>query len=345
MAVRVLIVDDSKIARRYIRRELEAHPDLEVVGEAEDSYRAREKIVELNPDVLTLDLEMPGVNGLDFLRAVMSHRPMPVVVVSSIAPESGRVALEALARGAVDVVFKSGGSGGRALVDLAQTVLRASRANLAALKHPASRSSGRKTRRLARCEIIGIGSSTGGPVALDRLFGALPKTLPPIVIVQHLPVGFSALMAARLSTRGAVEVREVRDGEPLAPGSAYLAPGDTHLLVRRQGAQLVARLKKGPKVHYQIPAVDVLFASIARAVGGASVGVVLTGMGADGADGLLAMRKAGAVTIAQDRDTSVVYGMPRAAFQKGGVEHVRPLDQVAATIVGSVSSERRVVGR
>lgn len=344
--IRVLVVDDSAIVRKVLADVLNQQPDIEVAGTAPDAFVARDKIVALRPDVITLDVEMPRMDGLTFLEKLMKHYPLPVIVVSSLTQNSTRAALEALSRGAVDVLAKPGGPYSVADLrdDLPQRVRAAAAARLraapapapAAQRNPAPMAVSAPVVRTGHAahHLIAIGASTGGTVAIERVLSALPASMPPIVIAQHIPPGFSATFAQRLNKVCAIEVKEAEGGETLSCGMAVVAPGNRHLEVERiPGGGWRTRLHNGPKVCYQRPSVDVLFRSVARAAGAQSTGVLLTGMGADGAAGLLEMRRAGAGTIAQNEDTCVVYGMPREAVRLGGVQHVLPLDEIAGVLL------------
>jgi two-component system chemotaxis response regulator CheB len=340
---RVLIVDDSAIVRKILSEALSCEPDIEVVGTAPDPYVARDKILSLDPDVLTLDIEMPRMDGLTFLHKLMQYHPMPVVVISSLAQPSCRVALTALETGAVEVLAKPGGpySVGELRHGLAQKVRVAAAARLsrpsanrptAAVAAPAMAPA-----PLAPDAVIAIGASTGGTEAIAAVLSSMPASTPGVLIAQHIPPGFSRAFANRLNEICAVEVREAKDGDIVHPGLALVAPGDFHLLLRKSGGRNIAVVKTGPRVCYQRPAVDVLFYSVAEAAGANAVGVLLTGMGSDGAQGLLRMRQAGAHTIAQDEATCVVFGMPREAIHLGGAVQVLPLGAIAQGILGALS--------
>lgn len=343
--IRVLVVDDSAIVRKVLTDVLNQQPDIEVAGTAPDAFVARDKIVALRPDVITLDVEMPRMDGLTFLEKLMRHYPLPVIVVSSLTQNSTRAALEALNRGAVDVLAKPGGPYSVADLkdDLPQRVRAAAAAKLrtqpapapaprpapaAPMVAPQTRNGG------APHHVIAIGASTGGTVAIERVLAALPPAMPPIVITQHIPPGFSTTFAQRLNKVCALEVTEAAGGEVLASGVAVVAPGNRHMEIERiPGGGWRTRLHDGPKVCYQRPSVDVLFRSVAREAGGSATGVLLTGMGADGAAGLLEMRRAGANTIAQNEETCVVFGMPREAIRMGAAQHVLPLDEIAGALM------------
>ena len=334
---RVLIVDDSAIVRKALSDIVNSQPDLEVAGTASDPFVARDKILELKPDVLTLDIEMPRMDGLTFLKKLMRFHPMPVVVISSLGQASSRAAIEALQAGAVEVVPKPGGpySVSELRDELAHKIRAAAQARLSnAGSRPVPPGAGApppsQVVRAATTTIIGLGASTGGVEALRCVLMGLPTEMPPIVVVQHIPPVFSAEFARRLDKTCRVRVKEAEDGEPLQPGSALIAPGNFHLTVRRTGGEFRAVLGDGPRVQYQRPSVDVLFASIGKEAGRNAVGAILTGMGADGAAGLLAMKQAGAHTMAQNEASCVVFGMPREAIRLGAVDEILPLDHIAA---------------
>jgi len=358
--LRAVIVDDSGLMRSLLRSALEAEGDMRAVGLAEDVTSARRLIKELDPDVVTLDVEMPGMNGLEFLRKIMTLRPMPVVMVSSHTAEGAETTLTALQYGAVDVVQKPGGadplgSFGR---ELREKVRLAARANVRhggavpARPAPPRAAAPRQAAALGRAalppvppaprggrrrSLIAVGASTGGVAALSDLLDGLPDGLPPIVIAQHMPPGYTARFARRLRDRLGRDVAEGRDGEVLAPGMVRIAPGGQHLGVAAAAGQLTTRLLGSAPVSGHCPSVDVLFGSVAEAVGAAAVGAILTGMGRDGAAGLRAMRGAGAVCLGQSERTCVVYGMPRAARELGAVQEEVDLDRLSARICDFVS--------
>lgn len=335
--LKVLVVDDSAIVRKLLADALRGERDIEVVGTAGDPFVARDLILRLEPDVLTLDIEMPRMDGLSFLRRLMAHRPMPVIIVSSLTQAGSAATIEALRAGAIDVIPKPGGpySVGQVTEKLKERI-RALRGvspaglvqrpppleepqHVAAMSGPAN-------------GVLAVGASTGGPQAIEALLTRLPANAPPIVIVQHMPPHFTGAFAERLDRTCAVRVLEARGGERLEPGFAYIAPGDRHMLVERHGVMLATRLTDGPEVHHQRPAVDVLFHSLARLKGVAIVALLLTGMGQDGADGMVALRQAGAETIAEDERSCVVFGMPREAIARGGASHVATLLRIPALI-------------
>ncbi|HLO41343.1 MAG TPA: chemotaxis response regulator protein-glutamate methylesterase [Phycisphaerales bacterium] len=339
--IRVLIVDDSAVVREVLTRELSKDSRIEVVGTAADPYIARDKIVELNPDVLTLDVEMPRMDGLTFLRHLMKSRPMPVIVLSSLTQEGTMTAVDALAAGAVDVLGKPGTSFSTDALGpvLAAKIKSAATAKVAA---PAVRPSVAPPPRLITTnKILAIGASTGGVQALTAVLTAFPAGAPGTVIVQHMPEKFTASFAQRLSTMCRVEVIEARDGDRVGPGRVLIAPGGKHMLLRRSGAEYYVCVKDGPQVFHQRPSVEVLFNSVAEIAGPNAVGAILTGMGADGSTGLLAMRRAGARTIAQDEKSCVVFGMPAEAIRCGAAEQVVPLDQIATSLLNLASANRR----
>lgn len=336
--IRVLIVDDSATVRNILSAELARVPGIEVAGTAPDPYVARDKIVMLKPDVVTLDIEMPRMDGLTFLRKLMRHYPLPVIIVSSLTTKGGEVALEALQAGAVEVICKPGAaySVGDLSVELADKIKAAARVNVrhlldkkaAALPVPTRLTMTRTTNK-----VVAIGASTGGTEALAAILAALPASAPGIAIVQHMPEFFTRSFAERLNDLCAIEVREAKDGDIVGPGRALLAPGNQHMLLRRSGAVYQVQVKSGPLVNRHRPSVEVLFKSTARYAGRNAVGVILTGMGADGADGLKEMHDAGAATIAQDEHSCVVFGMPKEAITRGGVDHIVPLDRIAQKIL------------
>ncbi|MHB1223833.1 MAG: protein-glutamate methylesterase/protein-glutamine glutaminase [Gemmatimonadaceae bacterium] len=349
--IRVLVVDDSALVRRILSEELGRQPDIQVVGTATDPYVARDRIVRLRPDVVTLDVEMPRMDGLSFLAKLMKHFPIPVVVVSSLTPRDSENAVRALALGAVEVVAKPGSSLSTPDVagELARAIRHAASVHVRALgprvrdgavrpaRTPALAGAGGAggagggvgPRLQTTHKVLAIGASTGGTQAIERVLRSLPADAPGTVIVQHMPEHFTAAFARRLNQLCAMEVREARDQDAVVPGVALIAPGNRHMLLQASGARYLVRVKDGPPVHHQRPAVDVLFQSVARAAGPNAVGVVLTGMGGDGAKGMLAMREAGARTFAQDEESCVVFGMPKEAIRLGAAEEVVALDDVA----------------
>ncbi len=339
--IKVLIVDDSAIVRKILTDALSSEDDLEVAGTAPDAYVARDKIVSLSPDVLTLDIEMPRMDGLTFLKALMRHHPMPVVVISSLGLASCEAAMTALREGAVEVVAKPGGpySVGDLRLTLANKIRAAARARLSrpAQTQPALDAMPPLAREAADpTQVIAIGASTGGTEAIESVLRGLPSNVPGIVVAQHIPAGFSRAFAERLNQVCGLEVLEAKDGDAVSPGRALIAPGNFHMLLRRSANGYHVGVKDGPLVCYQRPSVDVLFSSVAEAAGTRAVGVILTGMGSDGAQGLLKMKQAGAITAAQNEATSVVFGMPREAIRLGAASDVLPLSKIPAWIAASL---------
>jgi two-component system, chemotaxis family, protein-glutamate methylesterase/glutaminase len=343
--IRVLVVDDSAVVRQLITQALDRHPGIEVVGTAPDPYVARDKILALQPDMLTLDIEMPRMDGLTFLKKLMQHQPLPVVIVSSLTQHGSEMALEALSCGAVGVLAKP--SVPHAVGEMADQLVEAVKAAaVARVRAGAQTVSPAATKPLTALpattdKLIAIGASTGGTRAIEDVLMKLPSTSPGIVIVQHMPEGFTKAFAERLNGICAIEVREAEDGDSVIRGRALIAPGNHHMLLRRDGARYYVEVKDGPDVSRHRPSVDVLFRSVARYAGKNAVGVILTGMGADGARGLLEMRQSGAITIGQDEATCVVYGMPREAAKLGGVQHCMPLDEVAAGMLAAASGGKQ----
>ncbi|KPP96463.1 MAG: chemotaxis signal relay system protein-glutamate methylesterase CheB [Bacteroidetes bacterium HLUCCA01] len=346
--IRVLVVDDSALVRKILTEELNKQPDIEVVGTAVDPFVARDKIVRLKPDVLTLDLEMPRMDGLSFLSKLMKHYPMPVVVVSSLTPKNSENALMALSLGAVEVVCKPGSA--YSTQNISMQIVKAVRAASVArfdkkpvMAAPVASSNGASLPNTAARlrhttnKLIAIGASTGGTRAIETVLTQLPPNLPGIVMVQHMPPVFTTSFANRLNQICRLEVREAKDRELVEPGVALLAPGNYHMVVEKSGASYYVRLKQGPPVHYQRPSVDVLFDSVAEAAGINALGVIMTGMGADGARGMLAMRDKGSHTIAQDEATSVVFGMPKEAINLGAAVEIAPLGGIAQSIIKAAS--------
>lgn len=336
MPIRVLIVDDSAVVRQIFTRELSRDPALKVIGSAPDPYVARDMIVQLRPDVVTLDVEMPRMDGITFLRKLMHHYPLPVIVVSSLTPRGGALALDALEAGAVDVMCKphAAYSVGDMSVELIEKV------KAAAAVRPARRIASATTDRPARLslsrttnKILAIGASTGGTQALQQVLTAMPANAPGILITQHMPEHFTRSFAERLNELCAIEVKEAADGDSVLPGRALIAPGNYHMLLRRSGARYFVEVRSGPLVSGHRPSVDVMFKSVARFAGANAVGAIMTGMGRDGAEGLLEMKQAGARTIAQDEATCIVYGMPREAVMLGAADDIVPLDRIASRLL------------
>jgi len=338
-----MIVDDSALVRRALTEGLSADAEIEVVGSAIDPYVARDKILQLKPDVLTLDIEMPRMDGLSFLKVLMKHHPMPVIVMSSLTTAGSGYAMEAMQAGAVEVLVKPGNAHqvGEETARLAELIKAVARARVGpVVAGPPERTRGRAVvdsaggaRRYPARALLLLGASTGGTKAIETILTGLSGDLPGMLIVQHIPGQFSLAFARRLNGQCAMEVREAKNGDVLQPGLALIAPGGFHMIPRWMGAHYVVTTTLGPMVHHQRPSVDVLFDSAVRAGAGANtLAVVLTGMGADGAAGLLTLREAGAETIAQDEATCVVFGMPREAILLGAARRVLPLDQVGPAL-------------
>ena len=330
--IRVLIVDDSAVVRKIFTEELSKYPDIEIIGTAPDPFVARDKIVALQPDVITLDIEMPRMDGLTFLRKLMKYYPLPTIIVSSLTPKGGKLTLEAMEIGAVDVIAKPGGSYtvGNMSAQLVEKIRAASYAKIASKDSGGQETDYAPLKALAQTsyKIIAIGASTGGTEALKRVLTVLPANAPGIIVVQHMPANFTAAFADRLNALCQITVKEARDNDSVVPGLALIAPGNFHMILRRSGARYYVEVKTGPMVHHQRPAVDILFRSAAKYAGANAIGVILTGMGADGAQGLLEMKTAGAETIAQDENSCVVFGMPKEAIKLGAADKVLPLDRI-----------------
>jgi two-component system chemotaxis response regulator CheB len=333
--IRVLIVDDSAIVRKILSEALSSEEDIEVVGTAPDPFVARDKILALNPDVITLDIEMPRMDGLSFLKKLMQYRPTPTVMISSLAQSSCSVVFEAMEHGAVEVLAKPGGpySVGELRLILANKVRAAAQSKL----KPAVLSSvpPRKVEMLPNrnhTQVIAIGASTGGTEAVREILQQMPVNSPPILVVQHIPPVFSRAFAERLDRLCSIRVKEAVDGDEVSPGQALIAPGDFHMLLQTNSVPPRVIIKTGPRICYQRPAVDVLFQSVAMGMGKKAIGVLLTGMGSDGAQGMLKMKQAGAKTIAQDESTCVVYGMPREAVKLGAVDEILRLQEIAPAL-------------
>ena len=333
--IRVVLVDDSLFVRRLFRKAMAFAPDVSVVAEAPDPYVARDLIVELKPDVLILDVEMPKMDGITFLHKLSQHYPLPVVVCSSLTEAGGKLALDAFDAGAVDVIFKP--QSPRALSELGAELVNAVRA--AAAARPGRARSQRFQVALngrSDVELIAIGASTGGTIAVESIVGRLPSNTPPVLVVQHMPAYVTKAFAGRLDGLSELTVEEARPGRLLEPGLVLIAPGDHHLAVERVGRQLRTVLNQNDRVNGHRPAVDVLFHSVADVVGARSIGALLTGMGRDGAAGMLAMRAAGAHTLAQDEATCVVFGMPKAAIDCGAAAEVAALDDIPQRLMRAI---------
>lgn len=345
---RVLCVDDSALVRSLMTEIINGHPDMEVVAVAPDPLVARDLIKQFNPDVLTLDVEMPRMDGLDFLERLMRLRPMPVVMVSSLTERNSEVTLRALELGAVDFVTKPRLGLRDGLMDYSDLI--ADKIRAAALSRPRPRSqplsaqAPAPVRRLSRLfgtteKLIAIGASTGGTEAIRQVLEPMPANAPAILITQHMPAGFTRSFVQRLDSLCDVQVHEAENGQRVLPGHVYLAPGGVaHMKLARSGANYVIRLEPSEPVNRHRPSVDVLFHSVAEVAGKNAVGVILTGMGKDGAQGLLAMKQAGAQTFAQDEASCVVFGMPREALQIGAADEALPLSDISERLLRSAGS-------
>jgi two-component system chemotaxis response regulator CheB len=345
--IRVLVVDDSALVRQIVQAGLAGDPGIEVVGSAQDPYVARDKIIELLPDVLTLDVEMPRMDGVEFLRRLMPQHPIPVVMLSSLTQRGKQITLDALDAGAVDFVAKPAGDQGRKLPEVIQELRTkikiAASSNVSHWKEkravPPTRKADRDLKE-STDKVIALGASTGGTEAIRRILPRFPVETPGIVIVQHMPPGFTKMFADRLNTQCPMEVREAQSGDRVLPGRVLIAPGGLQMRVKRSGGIYEVHCFGEEKVSGHCPSVDVLMQSVAAEVGANSVGVMLTGMGSDGADGMLAMRRKGARTVAQDEKTCVVFGMPKVAFEKGGAESLAPLDAIPDAVLDFLDRRR-----
>jgi len=357
--IKLLIIDDSALIRQMLTKIFATSDEIEVVGTAVDPIAARDKIKRLNPDVLTLDVEMPRMNGLTFLRNLMRLRPMPVVMISALTDKGAAVTLEALELGAVDFVAKPKGDASNSLNEYADDIIAkvkmAAKAHVRTLnvqpkvtrsiptaseKHSADvilQASPARKHFKTTDKIIALGSSTGGIEALKEVVIGLPNNAPAMVVAQHLPAAFSESFAKHVNEVTDMTACLAKHGQQILPGNIYIAPGDKHLLIIRDGAKYVCQLNDGPPVNRHKPSVEVMFRSVAQNVGGNAIGVMLTGMGVDGAVAMKEMKDAGAVNIVQDKATSVVWGMPGEAFKRGAADHVVPLDKVADKILAFVS--------
>ncbi len=344
---RVLVVDDSASMRQLISAVLNSAPDMEVVGHAADPLEARQAIKDLSPDVVTLDVEMPNMNGIDFLERLMRLRPMPVIMVSSLTLRGGEITTRALEIGAIDCVTKPSMGDARPFGDLVEKVRMASGVRMGPARVPAGRPGAQVAVPAPHASyspdgrVVAIGSSTGGVEALTAVLVAFPANCAPTVITQHMPPMFTKSFAERLDRLCSATVREATDGAPLQPGTIYIAPGGPQHMEVVRTTGLRCRLREAPTVNGHCPSVDVLFRSVVKAVGGEALGVILTGMGRDGADGLLALRHAGATTLGQDAASSLIYGMPKVAFEIGAVEKQLPLRKIGSEIVALTNKQNR----
>jgi len=345
MPVRVLIVDDSAMMRSFLREVLAGDPEIEVVGVAPDPFLARQKIKELNPSVITLDIEMPGMDGLTFLEHLMRLRPMPVVMVSSLTQRGAAATLRSLEIGAVDFVAKPSSDLEAGWPDFrAEIVAKVKTAAAAFVPYdiPLPRHLTLPRDAGGASRLVALGGSTGSVAVFQHIIGAMPAEGPAMAVAVHMPAQFTKQFAARLDDMCAMGVSEAEDGMPLVPGRVLVAPGDQHLTVRRIGQNYVCKLENGPRVNGHVPSIDVLFESVARAAGPDSLGIILTGMGRDGAIGLKAMREAGALTACQDQATSLIYGMPAAAVAEGAVCQELPLSGIPAHILRNSGVSRAI---
>jgi two-component system chemotaxis response regulator CheB len=346
--IRVLVIDDSALVRNILADGLNRSPNIEVVGTAPDPFIARDKIVQLRPDVLTLDVEMPKMDGVEFLRRLMPQYPLPVIMVSSLTVRGKQITLDALNAGAIDFVSKptSNMMQGLSMMmgELIAKVEMAAKANVShwkASNRAAIAERLRQTESTALAEttdkIVAIGASTGGVEAINRVVKSFPASMPGVVIVQHMPAGFTAMFSERLNQICAMKAKEAAHGDRVRNGTILVAPGDKHLRVVRSGGVYTVLLEGGEKVSGHRPSVDVMMHSVAQCAGRNAVGALLTGMGADGANGLVAMRQAGARTLAQDEQSSVVFGMPKVAWERGGAERLVALENIAATLISYIT--------
>ncbi len=349
--IKVLVVDDSPVVRNVLTRELSKDPDIEVIGSAPDAFVARDKIVAMRPDVITLDIEMPKMDGITFLRKLMEWFPIPVIIVSGLTPKGCSLSLEALEIGAVEVIEKPALTNDRALADFSTRLIdQVKAASLVKFKKPAAAAAAAQRprapvgalgtpkpagRRLGKNtpKIVAIGASTGGTEALKSVLEKMPVDCPPILIVQHMPGTFTKAFAERLNRQTPIEVLEAEDGMEVKPGRAIIGNGNLHLLIRKGAGKWQAETRDGPLVCRHKPSVEVLFNSFAKNVGQNAIGVMLTGMGRDGADAMKNMKDAGARTIAQDEKSCVVFGMPKEAIKTGAVEKIVPLDMVTDSVL------------
>ncbi len=332
MTVRVLIVDDSAIVREMLQRNLSRDPEIEIVGTAPDPYVARDKIVALRPDVVSLDIEMPRMDGITFLRKLMSYYPLPVIILSSLTPKGGALAVEALEAGAVDVISKTRSGNGEddLYTELIAKIKSAAKVKPVSRQEPLSR---RLAMSRTTTKVVAVGASTGGTVALMALLSAMPGNAPGFVIVQHMPKHFTRAFANRLNEVCEIEVKEAENGDAVKPGRALIAPGDLHTLLRRADSRYFVQVKDGPLVTRHRPSVNTLFKSVGKYAGKDAIGVIMTGMGNDGAEGMKDMKDNGAYTIAQDEASCVVFGMPKEAIALKCVDTVLSLDRIPSKIL------------
>jgi two-component system, chemotaxis family, protein-glutamate methylesterase/glutaminase len=338
--IKVLVVDDSAVVRKVFTEQLSKQKGITVVGTAPDPYVARDKIVKLKPDVITLDIEMPRMDGITFLKKLMKFYPLPVIIVSSLSAKGSKIALEALSLGALEVIAKPSAaySVGDMSIQLAEKIRAVSRIKIMPVSSQKSESKLggtiiSKALSTTTNKIIAIGASTGGTEAIKKVLTRLPANMPGIVVVQHMPAQFTTSFAERLDELCQMNVVEAKNGDTVTNGRVLLAPGNYHMLLKRSGARYYVEIKTGPLVQYQRPAADILFRSVARYAGANALGIILTGMGKDGAAGMLEMKKAGAVTIAQDENSCVVFGMPKEAIKLGAVDHIQDIKTIASKTI------------
>ncbi|MGE0082086.1 MAG: chemotaxis response regulator protein-glutamate methylesterase [Thiohalomonadaceae bacterium] len=338
----VLVVDDSAVIRRVLTEVLSADPEIEVLGAASDPIFAMNHMQKRWPDVLILDVEMPRMDGISFLRQIMAERPTPVIICSSLTEQGAKTTMEAMGAGAVEIVTKPKlgvrdflENEGAHLARLVKSAARIRPERLVSrgMMRPAPVAAPAAAMVETTDRVVAIGTSTGGTQSLEVVLSALPAVVPGIVVVQHMPERFTSAFARRLDSLCNIEVREARDHDRVIPGVAYIAPGGRHMIMRRSGAQYYVEVREGPVVNHHRPSVDVLFQSVAKAAGPNALGVIMTGMGDDGAEGIRQMHAAGARTLAQNEETCVVFGMPKEAIRRGGIDTVLPLDAIAPEIV------------
>ncbi len=342
--IKVLIVDDSAIVRKVFTEELSKEKGIRVVGTAPDPYVARDKIVKLKPDVITLDIEMPRMDGLTFLKKIMRYYPLPVIIVSSLSTKGSKIALDALSYGALEVISKptASYSVGDLSIQLADKIRAVSRVTVspAAKQGPIGTITKASLTSAALAattnKIIAIGASTGGTEALTEVLIRMPRNSPGILIVQHMPAKFTTSFAERLNGLCEMTVKEASDGDTVRNGEVLIAPGNYHMLLKRSGARYYVKVKTGPMVHHQRPAADVLFKSVAKYAGANALGIILTGMGSDGADGILHMKNAGSKNIAQDEKSCIVFGMPKEAIKTGAIDQIVTLKRIAQTALDMI---------
>lgn len=339
--IRVLVIDDSSIARQVITGALQSDGAIEVVGSAPDPYVARDKIISLKPDVLTLDVEMPRMDGVSFLQKLMKHHPMPVVMVSSLTQKGAETTMAALEAGAVEIVakpVKEKHNLSEITVELIDKVKSAAQAKVKPLLKSAAILAPRPLSSMVATtnKVVAIGASTGGTEALKNVLSKMPANSPGILVVQHMPETFTTAFSARLNELSVINVKEAANNDSLTPGTCLVAPGNKHMLLRRSGSRYYVEVKDGPLVCRHRPSVEVMFNSVAKTAGKNAVGVMMTGMGGDGSQAMLNMKNAGAATIAQDEKSCVVFGMPKEAIKLGAVDKITPLDKIPETILKMV---------